>query len=90
LLNQKELVEFCRNKGIVFQAYSSLGTSDKSLTKKLVENATVVSIAQKYSKSPAQVLLKWSLQQNIGKHRYSLSNNKFGYLLFLLKEYFFT
>jgi diketogulonate reductase-like aldo/keto reductase len=51
----------------VFQAYSSLGTSDKNLTKKLIENSTVMSLAHKYSKSPAQLLLKWSLQQDIGK-----------------------
>jgi hypothetical protein len=32
-----------------------------------LEDATVVSIAKKLDRSPAQVLLRWALQQGIGK-----------------------
>lgn len=65
-MNQKELIDYCRSKSIVFQAYSSLGTSDKKLNSNLLENETVIQIGQKYSKSSAQILLKWAVQQNIG------------------------
>ena len=67
LLVQDDLVKFCRQNSIVFQAYSSLGTSDPKSSKLLTENETIVSIANKYSKTPAQILLKFSVQQNISK-----------------------
>jgi len=66
LLNDKEVVEFCEKNGIVFQAYSSMGTSDKSLSKNLLDNEVIISLSKKYAKSGAQILLKWSIQQNIG------------------------
>lgn len=66
LLKQAELVEFCRSHGIQFQAYSSLGTSDKNLSSILTQNELIVNLGSKYNKSPAQILLKWAVQQNIG------------------------
>lgn len=54
---QEELVNFCREKGILVEAYSPLGTGT------LFENATIHEIAQKYQKNPAQVALRWSLQK---------------------------
>ena len=38
------------------EAYSPLGVG------KVVENSAVTSIAESYGKSPAQVLIRWSLQ----------------------------
>jgi diketogulonate reductase-like aldo/keto reductase len=66
-LIQRDLVDFCRENLIAFQAFSSLGTSDINISKSLVENKTVNEVARAYSKSPAQILLKWSVQQNICK-----------------------
>jgi diketogulonate reductase-like aldo/keto reductase len=66
LLFQKDLREFCAKNSIVFQAYSSLGTSDKQLNKRLVENELIIELAKSYSKSPQQILLKWAVQQQIG------------------------
>ena len=57
------LLDYCRKEGIFLQAYSSLGTSSSS---SLREDSTVREIAQKLGKSPAQILLRWSFQQNIG------------------------
>lgn len=61
--NDPELLSYCRSKGIFLQAYSSLGSSNAV---SLRHDPTVISIAQKLSKSPAQVLLRWALQQSIG------------------------
>ncbi|XP_052867248.1 uncharacterized protein LOC128273347 [Anopheles cruzii] len=60
---QPELLEFCRQKGIFLQAYSSLGSST---TSELRSNATVAAVAARLKKTPAQVLLRWAAQQNIG------------------------
>jgi diketogulonate reductase-like aldo/keto reductase len=73
LLVQADLVEFCRSNSIQFQAYSSLGTSDQNLHKDLMENEKIAEIAKKYSKSAAQILLKWALQQDIGSFKTQFS-----------------
>jgi 2,5-diketo-D-gluconate reductase A len=56
-LNQTALRDFHAEHGIVTEAYSPLGVG------KLLDNPTVTSIAGEYGKSPAQVLIRWSLQQ---------------------------
>lgn len=58
-LFQKELLDFCNEKGIVLEAYSPLTHGEKLKDAKLVE------IAKKYNKSTAQVLIKWCLQQGL-------------------------
>ncbi|RNA14709.1 glyoxal reductase-like [Brachionus plicatilis] len=65
LLIQRDIVEFCRQNSIIFQAYSSLGTSDPESTRKLVQSEKITHLAQKYAKTPAQILLKWAIQKNI-------------------------
>lgn len=61
--NDPELLKYCRDKGIFLQAYSSLGSSNAV---SLRHDPTVIKIAEKLGKSPAQVLLRWAFQQNIG------------------------
>ena len=56
LLNQAELRAVNAEHDIVTEAYTPLGVG------KLLENPTVTSIAGEYGKSPAQVLIRWSLQ----------------------------
>ncbi|ULQ59506.1 aldo/keto reductase [Brucepastera parasyntrophica] len=53
---QKETVSYCREKNILIEAYSPLGTG------KLLDAPELVPIAEKYSKSPARICLRWSLQ----------------------------
>ncbi|KAJ2954381.1 hypothetical protein O0L34_g2645 [Tuta absoluta] len=61
---QKELLEFCKEKDIVLQAYSSLGgTSTSNFS--LLNHPVVQNIAQKINKTSAQVLLMWALQQDV-------------------------
>eukprot|EP00210_Caulerpa_lentillifera_P006308 g6025.t1 len=54
-----ELREFCNANDIKVVAYSSLGKGN------LITHPTTTSIAQRVQKTPAQVLLKWALQQNM-------------------------
>lgn len=61
--HNQTLLDYCRKEGIFLQAYSSLGTSGSS---SLRQDTTVRDIARKLGKSPSQVLLRWSFQQNIG------------------------
>ncbi|XP_012264456.2 aldose reductase A-like [Athalia rosae] len=60
---QEELKKFCDKENIHLQAYSSLGTSK---TAELLQDPTVTSIAKEYNVSPARLLLRWALQQDIG------------------------
>jgi len=58
-LYQKELLEFCRSNQIQMEAYSPL-TQGRRL-----DDKTLVSIASKYSKTTAQILIRWALQHDI-------------------------
>lgn len=60
---QPELLDFCRKEGIFLQAYSSLGSSN---TTELRSDQTVTDVASRLGKTPAQILLRWAVQQNIG------------------------
>ncbi|QGV03943.1 aldo/keto reductase [Lactobacillus acetotolerans] len=53
---QKVLTAYNDKLGILNEAYSPLGTGG------LLGNETVGKVAKKYDKSPAQVLIRWSLQ----------------------------
>ncbi|KAL7632449.1 UNVERIFIED_CONTAM: hypothetical protein RMT77_017225 [Armadillidium vulgare] len=64
LYKQEELVTYCKSKGIYVQAYSSLGTTTHENL--LLNHPIVKQVARLESKSEAQVLLKWALQQGIG------------------------
>ncbi|XP_071633318.1 1,5-anhydro-D-fructose reductase [Temnothorax longispinosus] len=69
---QKELVKFCQNNDISVTAYSPLGS--RGLVEKigkgdavpnLLQNVTVLEIAEKYEKTSAQILLKCIIQKGI-------------------------
>lgn len=59
-LLQPELRALCAQYGVIFQAYTSLGRGE------LFTDPVVLEVAKNYSRSPAQVLLRWAVQQNIG------------------------
>jgi diketogulonate reductase-like aldo/keto reductase len=61
--NDPALLKYCREQGIFLQAYSSLGSSNAI---SLRHDLTILDVAKQLDKSPAQVLLRWALQQNIG------------------------
>ncbi|KAG0032846.1 hypothetical protein BGZ81_010008, partial [Podila clonocystis] len=52
-----DIVSFCESQHIAVEAYSPLCQGHK------LQDPTLLKIATKYSKSPAQVLIRWSLQK---------------------------
>jgi len=65
-------VKFCQNNDISITAYAPLGSRGfvKKIKKQdavpdLLENLTVLKIAEKYEKTPAQILLKHIIQKGI-------------------------
>lgn len=59
--NNNELVAYNKSRGIVTEAWSPLGRELNDL----LENETIVSIAKKYNKQPAQIIIRWNLQSDI-------------------------
>jgi diketogulonate reductase-like aldo/keto reductase len=57
---QWDLVDYCKNNGIVFQAFAALGHSTEP---RLLEDPVVTAIAKRVNKTPAQVLLAWAIQR---------------------------
>lgn len=58
-LIRKDTIEFCKKKNIVLEAWAPLGKG------KMLNNETLINIAQKYNKSVAQCCLKWCLQNEV-------------------------
>ena len=56
LLNQAALRAVNADRDVVTEAYSPLGVG------RLLDNPTITSVAQAHGKSPAQVLIRWSIQ----------------------------
>jgi len=54
---QREVVSYCQKHNIVLQAFSPLVMGNK------MQDPTIQSIATKYGKSPAQILIRYSLQK---------------------------
>lgn len=58
-------VKWCKMQGIVVTAYSCLGGPSFGTEDNCLNNATVKEIATAHGKSPAQVLLRWSVQRGV-------------------------
>ncbi|GIP46519.1 glyoxal reductase [Paenibacillus sp. J53TS2] len=58
-LTQKDLLSYCRDKGIQLEAWSPLGQGH------LLEHETLQGIAAKVGKTVAQVILRWDLQLGV-------------------------
>jgi alcohol dehydrogenase (NADP+) len=59
-LPETELLEFCKEKGIVFLAFAPLG---HGMRPGLLEDPVISVIAARVGKTPAQVLLAWAVQR---------------------------
>lgn len=60
-LRQDELKAYCRDNGIVMQAWSPLASNKIPL----LEEEVLSRIGSKHGKSPAQVVLRWHLQSGV-------------------------
>jgi diketogulonate reductase-like aldo/keto reductase len=56
-LQQPELLDYCRREGIVVEAYSPLAHG------KGMDDSVLAEIAQKHGKTPAQIMLRWCIEQ---------------------------
>lgn len=59
-LPETELLEFCKEKGIVLLAFAPLG---HGMRPGLLEDPVITAIAAQVGKTPAQVLLAWAVQR---------------------------
>jgi diketogulonate reductase-like aldo/keto reductase len=58
-LYQKQLLDYCEKNKIQLEAYSPLTQGEK------LNHPKIQQIAKKHSKTPAQVLIRWSLEHNL-------------------------
>jgi diketogulonate reductase-like aldo/keto reductase len=59
-LPQWDLLDYCREQGIVLQAFAALGHSGEP---RLLEDPVITAVAKRVNKTPAQVLLAWAIQR---------------------------
>jgi diketogulonate reductase-like aldo/keto reductase len=59
-LPEWDLLEFCREHGIVLQAFAAVG---HALEPKVIDDPVITAIAQRVHKTPAQVVLAWAVQR---------------------------
>jgi diketogulonate reductase-like aldo/keto reductase len=60
---QKEMLDYCRRTGIIFVAYSPLGTQPggmHTIKARLMDDEDVVAVAKKNGVEAAQVLIAWA------------------------------
>jgi diketogulonate reductase-like aldo/keto reductase len=59
-LPEWDLLDFCREHGIVLQAFAPLG---HAMEPKVLEDPVITAIARRVGKTPAQVALAWAVQR---------------------------
>ena len=71
-LSQEKLVDFCSQRGVAITAYSPFGSPDRPWAAKgepvLLDDPKLKELADKYSKTPAQVWLFNLLRMNTSHH----------------------
>lgn len=55
----KDLVDLCKHKNIQMQAYSPIARGER------VDDPKLVALAEKYNKTPVQIMLRWTLQHGV-------------------------
>jgi len=58
-LQQPELLKYCRDKGIIVEAYSPLVHGHR------MDDLTLLRIAAKHKKTAAQIMLRWCVEQDL-------------------------
>jgi 2,5-diketo-D-gluconate reductase A len=52
----REMLAYCRDRGIVLQAYSPLTRAER------LEDERLVQLATRYDRTPAQIVIRWQIQ----------------------------
>merc|ERR1712070_1117360 len=63
--NNKKFVEFTQEKGLCVTAYSPLGSGVVIGDERVIDNAKLKELGEKYEKSPAQMVTSWLMHRNI-------------------------
>lgn len=58
LLNQQELLQYCKNEGVQLEAWSPIMKGNLNLPQ-------ITDLAAKHGKTPAQIVLRWDLQHGV-------------------------
>ncbi|HHY74811.1 MAG TPA: aldo/keto reductase [Bacillus bacterium] len=58
-LTQRELLSFCKENQIQMEAWAPL------MRGRLIDEQTIIKIAEKYGKKPSQILLRWDLDKSV-------------------------
>lgn len=69
-LIQKDLLEFCHNNEIQYEAWSPL------MKGQVLDVPELIEIAEKYNKNPVQVVLRWNLQKGVVTIPKSVNKNR--------------
>jgi diketogulonate reductase-like aldo/keto reductase len=56
---QKELLKYCQKQGVQVEAYSPLARGER------FEHPRIALLAEKYSKTPAQLMIRWGIQHGL-------------------------
>jgi methylglyoxal/glyoxal reductase len=56
---KRELRDYCKSKNIALEAYSPLAKG------RTLNDPAIAKIAEKYAKTPAQIMIRWSLQHGL-------------------------
>lgn len=58
-LTQHEVLSFCKNNNIQMEAWAPL------MRGRLMDDPTIVKLAEKYSKKPSQIMLRWDIDSGV-------------------------
>lgn len=61
LLTQKPLIDFCKSKGILVEAYTPIARNDERISRQ----PRMQQLCKKYNKSVPQIVLRWHIQNGI-------------------------
>ncbi|KAK4878498.1 hypothetical protein RN001_011004 [Aquatica leii] len=68
-INNKKIIQFCKEKGIVVTGYCPLGrvdcANDPDIPKPTIFDERVIAMAEKYKKTPAQIILRYLINLGI-------------------------
>ncbi len=59
--SNQELIDYCQSKNIAVQAWSPLGGQGAPL----LQDPTINELANKYNKTPVQIIVRWNIQRNV-------------------------